>query len=217
VQDDPGTPGASAQREYERRKAKAKSLVSTTLDAVLTATTDEPQSTQAWARGAYGERKLAEVLAGVPNGKLLHDRRIPGTQANFDHLVVAPAGVFVVDSKLRKGLIDIRSKRGFPSQDLRLFIGSRDRSSMVEKMAWQVRVVRRALETADFKPIPLLVPVICFVDGSWPVLYPPPQQYLGVWLEDGRSIVRFVGGAPLLDAGSIAQIHHVLALAFPAK
>jgi hypothetical protein len=192
-------------------------MVRNTLDAVLMASTNEPQSTEAWARGAYGERKLAEVLVGVPNAKLLHDRRIPGTRANFDHIVVAPAAVFVVDSKLRKGLIHVRSKRGFPSEDLRLFVGSYDRSTMVEKLVWQLDLVRLALMSADFDVIPLIVPVICFVDGKWQQPFRPPQQYAGVWLEDSNSIVRFVGGAPRLNAGTIAQIHHVLAVAFPAK
>jgi hypothetical protein len=122
-----------------------------------------------------------------------------------------------VDSKVRKGLIHIRSKRGFPSHDLRLFIGSRDRSRMAEKSIWQVGVVRQALEAAGVTPVPLTVPVICFVDGSWPVLLPPPQQYGGVWLEDSRSIMRFVAGHPVLDAESVTRVHHALALAFPAR
>ena len=30
---------------------------------------------------------------------ILHDRRVPGSPANIDHLVIGPTGVFVVDAK----------------------------------------------------------------------------------------------------------------------
>jgi hypothetical protein len=219
--DDPGIPGASAQAEADRRKAKreinAKRTLGNILGGVLLATKGEPQTTLAWEIGAYGERKLAEILAGVPNAKLLHDRRIPGTRANLDHLLVAPAGVFVVDCKLHRGRIHLRNKGGFFSNDLRLYVGSRDRSAMAEKTIWQVEVVQQALEEAGFKPAPLIVPVICFVDGSWQINFPPPQQFEGVWLEDGRSITRFVAGRPVLDADTIARVHHALAMRFPAR
>jgi hypothetical protein len=61
--------------------------------------TSEPQSTRAWAIGAWGEEKLAEVLAGLDGLQVLHDRRVPGTRGNIDHIVIAPAGVFVVDPR----------------------------------------------------------------------------------------------------------------------
>ena len=34
-----------------------------------------------------------------PTVRVLHDRRIPGTRANIEHLVVCPTGVLVVDAK----------------------------------------------------------------------------------------------------------------------
>jgi len=30
---------------------------------------------------------------------ILHDRRIPGSRANIDHIVVAPSGVWIIDAK----------------------------------------------------------------------------------------------------------------------
>ena len=64
----------------------------------MLALTDDPQSTRAWARGARGEEELAAAVAEVPGVRVLHDRRVPGTRGNLDHLVLAPAGVFVVDA-----------------------------------------------------------------------------------------------------------------------
>lgn len=41
---------------------------------------------------------------------MLHDRRVPDTRGNIDHIIVAPAGVFVVDAKNHKGKIGIRDR-----------------------------------------------------------------------------------------------------------
>ena len=59
------------------------------------------QSTQSWATGAEGEVATAALLDPlVPLGAVvLHDRRIPGSRANVDHIVVSPGGVFMVESK----------------------------------------------------------------------------------------------------------------------
>ena len=63
------------------------------LGAAILAVTDEPQSTQAWAKGARGEEKLAKALEGIEAVWTLHDRRMPGTRGNIDHIVKGPAGV----------------------------------------------------------------------------------------------------------------------------
>ena len=57
--------------------------------------------TQAWRRGATGERRTARLLAPLERHgwAVLHDLAIPGTQANIDHVVIGPGGVIVVDSK----------------------------------------------------------------------------------------------------------------------
>ena len=67
--------------------------------------TDHSQSTRASRRGAPGEERLVgrlNELAG-PLLRVLHDRRIPRSSANIDHLVVTPNGVYVVDAKRYRG------------------------------------------------------------------------------------------------------------------
>jgi Nuclease-related domain len=56
---------------------------------------------QRWLRGAAGEQATAALLARLPARRwvVLHDRAIPGSRANIDHLVVGPTGVWVIDSK----------------------------------------------------------------------------------------------------------------------
>src|SRR5260370_8573716 len=107
--------------------------------------TDEPQSTRAWAPGASGEAKLAETLAAMPNLRVLNDRRVPGTRGNIDHLVIAPAGVFVVDAKNYRGMIEVRDVGGLFKIDKRLFVGRRDCSKLADNMGCQVESVLQAL------------------------------------------------------------------------
>jgi Nuclease-related domain len=38
---------------------------------------------------------------------VLHDLAVPGSRANFDHLVIGPGGVFVIDSKQYRGRLQL--------------------------------------------------------------------------------------------------------------
>ena len=127
---DCGTAGASAQREHDRRAAKREAATrerfGRRLGGVILALTYEPQSTRAWAKGARGEQELAAALDGLPDVVVLNDRRVPGTLGNIDHLVIAPAGLFVVDAKRYDGHLRIRDRGGLFRTDERLYVGGRD-------------------------------------------------------------------------------------------
>ncbi|HEY3544587.1 MAG TPA: nuclease-related domain-containing protein, partial [Propionicimonas sp.] len=147
---DEGIAGQSAHREYERRAAKRDVAITerwgTGLAAkVVRAVSAEPQTTRAWAIGAAGEEKLAAELAKVPGLVVLNDRRVPGTRGNIDHIVIAPAGVFVVDAKNHQGTVEIRNRGSFLRPDYRLTVGRRDCSSMADGMGWQVDAVLAGL------------------------------------------------------------------------
>lgn len=58
---DPGNPGASARREFERRQARREERIRDAhpkLGGLLHALTDDPQSTRAWDTGALGEERI---------------------------------------------------------------------------------------------------------------------------------------------------------------
>ena len=63
----------------------------------------------AWRRGAAGERRTARLLDPLARHgwAVLHDLAIPGSQANLDHLVIGPSGVFVIDSKQYRGRLQL--------------------------------------------------------------------------------------------------------------
>ena len=147
---------------------------------------------------------------------LLHDRRVPHTKGNIDHILVSPAGIFVVDAKLYQGLIQIRDVGGLFKTDKRLYVGRRDCSELATNMGWQVEAVQRAVTAAGIEPSPPVTPVLCFVDGEWPLLW-PPTEFHGVKLEGKRSIKKLITATQLIDAPTIGRIHHALAIAFPPK
>ncbi len=218
--DDPGVAGSSAQHEYERRhmarEERVRRRLGNTFGNVVLAISDDPQSTRAWARGATGEQKLAEALQDVPDVMVLNDRRVPNTRGNIDHLVVSSAGVFVVDAKMYHGLIQIRDLGGLFKTDKRLYVGQRDCSDLATNMAWQVEAVEHAITAAAIAPSPPVTPVLCFVDGEWPLLW-PPVEFRGVRLEGKRSIKKLITAAQILDPPAIGRVHHLLANAFPPK
>jgi hypothetical protein len=215
---DTGTAGASAQREHDRRaanrEARVKERFGRRFGGVLLAIVDEPQSTRAWAKGAHGERKLAESLARLPHVVALHDRSVPGTRGNIDHLVIAPAGLFVVDAKHYEGRLRIRDRSGLFRTDNRLYVGGRDCSHLAENMGWQVKAVETLLASVEVA-MPV-TPVLCFIDVDWPLLF-APSSFRGVRLEDPKTLRKLITATPALDASAIDKLARILAAGFPGK
>ena len=109
---DLGTAGASARREYERRRGKREAATRERhphIGNLLLRLQSPPAGEVAWNTGAGGEEALGAHLAKrCPDVIVLHDRRIPRSRANIDHLAVAPSGVYVIDAKRYKGKIEVR-------------------------------------------------------------------------------------------------------------
>jgi hypothetical protein len=59
------------------------------------------EQARSWQRGAQGERRTARLLDRLTRDGyvVFHDLAAPDSDANVDHLVVGPSGVFVIDSK----------------------------------------------------------------------------------------------------------------------
>ena len=168
---DPGTPGASARREYERRSAQREARIREKhpkLGGLILAVTDEPQSTKAWDTGAIGEERLGQKLNELASDtlRILHDRRIPGTRANIDHIAVTPTGVHVIDPKRYAGRPTMKIEGGvLRPRTEKLLVGGRDRTKLVDGVIKQVDLVRTILGVE----IPV-TGVLCFIDADWPLI-----------------------------------------------
>ena len=214
-----GIGGGSARREHDRlmakRDAAARDKWGNKIGRVVLAWTEAPGSTKAWASGARGEERLAAALDGVDGIRALHDRRVPGTRGNIDHLVVGPSGVFVVDAKNHKGTVRIRDRGGLFRTDQRLYVGSRDWSDLAD-VDWQVQAVVRVVERLGLEPQPAITPALCFVEADWPLIR-PPGSFRSVRLESLKSLLRLVTSPGQHDVPTIDRVAFALAREFPPK
>lgn len=169
-----GTAGASARAEGERRRARWQEGVRARhprIGGLLLALREEPTHVRNWTRGAEGEERVAAALARAcgPRVTFLHDRRIPGSRANIDHIAVGPSGVTVIDPKRYAGPVRLRKSGGLLSpRREHLFVGGRDQTRLVDGMRRQIAVVEDAL--SDCRESMPVRGLLCFVDGELPLL-----------------------------------------------
>jgi hypothetical protein len=174
---DTGQPGASARAEYERRQRADNAQRSLTfgryLSPVVKLVTGEPQSTRAWDQGGRGEEWVGRQLdkAVGLDGVVLHDRSIPGSSGNIDHIAIVPSGVWIIDTKNYTGRVEERDLgRWFVSRPA-LFVNGRDRSSLVGGVLRQVDRVEPTVRAVD-ADVPMFA-VLCFAAAEWGYLGRP--------------------------------------------
>jgi Nuclease-related domain len=215
---DAGVAGGSTMREYTRRHGNREERIRARwgrLAGLVLTFSEDPLSTRVWERGSVGESKLAAALGKIDREDVifLHDRAVPRTRGNIDHIVVAPSGVYVVDAKRYRGRVEVRDRSGlFSRADPRLFVGGRDQSKLAYAMGWQVTAVRAALREREDVPV---TPVLCFIDAEWPLLG-GPYQFAGVRIEAERSVRKLVTKPGPLPTEEVVEVAIVLSQAFPA-
>lgn len=215
----PGTAGASARREHDRRAAKREARIRAAhprLGGFILAVSAEPQSTTAWARGALGEERLGRRLDQLRDRGvlMLHDRRVPGGRANLDHIAVSAAGVFVIDAKRYQGRPRLRVEGGLlrPRTET-LIVGRRDCTKLVTGVRKQVALVHAALDRLEIPATPV-VGMLCFIDADWPLIG-GSFRIDGIHVLWPKLAVERICADELLDADTLQAIHHHLASAFP--
>ena len=207
--------GASAQKLYEQKHRRREQKIEENwgrLSGVVKFLADDPQSTKAWAKGSEGERRLAAHLVRVVGDRavLLHDRRIPRSSANIDHIAIAASGIWIIDAKLYKGKVEQRDVGGWTKKDLRLYVNGRDKSKLVAGMARQVNAVLEAIGDAD-------VPVntaLCFVESDWG-LFGKPFLQGGVWVTWAKKLCEMIAAPGPLAPDRVIAIGDLLASKLP--
>ena len=145
---------------------------------------------------------------------MLSDRKVPRTRGNLDSLVIAPAGVFVVDAKNYHGRLQIRDKGGLFRTDEHLYVGGRDCSRLADNMGWQVQAVQTLLDGVGGTLA--VTPVLCFIDVDWPLLF-APDSFRGVLLKNPKSLRKLITATQTLDPVEIDRLARLLAKGLPAK
>ena len=216
-----GTPGASARAEAARRRVRQAERLERevqerpVLGRLKHVLAPEADAGRSWEVGAAGEERLGTsfdclVGAGV---LMLHDRRIPKSTANIDHMAVTPSGVWVIDAKRYQGRLAKVDKGGWFRTDLRLMVGGRDRSKLLAGVHKQVARVEQALAPAVADGLRIRG-ALCFIDTElgW---FQKPFELNGVLVTWGKPLrQRLVAPGPIEEAQR-REIHRALASAFP--
>lgn len=165
-----GVAGSSARREHERRKARDDERLRQKwgkLGGIAVALSEEKQSTKAWATGAVGEERLGARLDSLVSESIavLHDRRIPGSKANIDHIAVTAAGIWVIDAKRYKGRPELKIEGGVLRARVEtVLVGRRDCTKLVDGVLKQKDLVREVMGDLP------VAGALCFVEADWPLI-----------------------------------------------
>jgi hypothetical protein len=200
------------RRRNEELEDEIQSRMKDTADKFsefLTSATDddakggEESSNDAAERAAARERAVIHLLDGLDGVIALHGRPLPGTSSRLGHLVVAPSGVYVLEIRHHRGVVERR--RG------QLRVGGRDGAHLLDSMRLRRDVVRQVL---DDDTIPMVVE-LCLVDAEWPVLT-SRLDFDGIRLTWPKALVKQLGTEGPLTADDVSALALRLDASLPA-
>jgi hypothetical protein len=215
-----GRAGASGRQRYERlherRQEQMKDRFGKRLGGLVLALSDDPQATRAWRTGSAGEERLARFFEReLPDGTVaLHDRRIPRSRANIDHIVVSTNGVWVIDAKLYEGKVERRTLGPFWRPEIAVFVGGRNRTKVVHGMSPQIDAVCAALAADPLADEVAVKPAVCFVASEWG-LFARPFDVAGVLVTWPQKLAERIAAPGPLTAPAVTRIANRLALGLP--
>ena len=115
-----------------------------------------------WSKGKRGEIVVAEALKSLSNSYvLLNDLTLPDGKGNVDHLVVAPNGLFVIETKNYSGRVKCEGDQWFvngrPSKSV---------SRQAKRNAMAVRSHLGTIFAERQRKIPFVNAVVVFVEPN---------------------------------------------------
>lgn len=186
--------GGSAERKAEELVASADSAAA------------------AWAAGAAGERRVAAELSNLREAwTVLHDRLLrPGqSEANLDHVVIGPGGMFLVDAKNRAGRVT-EWQGGLFQHTLH----AGDRVSL--NLAVELKKVHGMAAYMAVESGRQVTPVLCLA-GSQEAEFGEPQMVQGVWVVPVSKLVDWLNAQPnVLDRETAGRVVTLAMTDFPS-
>ena len=214
---DLGEPGSSARAEYERRlrsdAERRRRRFGRLFALVVSALAGVRPSTARWRTGGLAEERVGRLLSEAvgDRGFVLHDRAVPRSRANLDHIAIVPSGVWVVDTKRYRG----RVRRGLPEGRLvgrrTLVVNGRDRGELVTAARRQ----RSLVESAVGRGVEVRA-VLCFAGAEWG-LAPRPFSVGGVAVTWPKALVRRLAGPGPVGPDRRHALATSIARAFPPR
>ncbi len=143
--------------------------------------------------GGEGERITAAALVELPDEYLVHhDLHIEGSDANVDHVVVGPTGVYVIDTKHWAGRATTR--KGPPPP------GRHPQRRALTNLAWETACVAGALAPTG---VPMPVPVMSMTGTG---IGDRALEINGTWVLPVEMLNDFLTAGPPRIPSSIARV-----------
>jgi hypothetical protein len=208
-------PPLTSQQEDQSTKARRANPAGGTSALAI----GQSRRSSNWVKGAAGEYLMAKELHSALSGIaiVLNDRAVPSSHANIDHIVIASSGVWIIDSKLRKGLIRVKNAGSLLSGAQKLMVGDRDESVCTEKIYSQVIPIANLLGDPR---IPIH-PALAFIDGDWGssialrAIRNRPFEMIGVMIAWPKAIIAKISENGPLSKDAVMSIAGKLDSALP--
>lgn len=208
-----GVPGASLDREHQRRRAAREKRVRERhphIGGLLLRLAGPVRTTEAFAIGARGEREVAERLQREVGDSVLflfnRKRGVGRTSGDIDIIAVAPSGVWIIDPKKYAGR-KVRANRGGSM----FIVDGRRKPELAESMRRQIDVVAAGVRGGPVPTAPVRA-AYCFLgaDLPWTSLTVDGVPALAI-----RGLVKALREPGPLDAHARTRLQADLSLRFP--
>ena len=161
-----------------------------------------------WRKGAEGEESVGRILEEMSERLgfiTIHDRLIPGSVANIDHIVVTSSKIFVVDAKKYAGKINFgKLLAPYFGGKATIKIKGRNSNHLLEGVKKQVRIVEQLLAKAGID-IPVQG-VLAFVDAKWDMGYMTRPKSINGVLLNSQGLHSIFRNVPPVDPEIVYRI-----------
>jgi hypothetical protein len=215
----PGTAGASAAAEGDRRRDKRVEDVRRKYGDHAAVVAEEMAGREmdaTWGKGSTGESRLAAYVTKEVGDAVipLHDRLIPGTRGNIDHIFIASTGIWIVDAKTYKGKVVKREVGSLLRRTNQVYVGGRNRSNLANGVNKQVAAVIAALKSDSSLTGIEVDAALCFLDSEWGLL-DFPFQVGNVWVLYSGALRKRLKKKGALSRETMERIARRLDLSLP--
>ena len=173
----------------------------------------EPQQAANWRKGAKAEVLIGSNLEDLyaEGMGVLHDRRIPGTKYNVDHLVVSGAGVFVSTPSTTRVLLNNERPPRRPSPLCAEL--PPDKTSRPHSVA---SLTGPDVLTDDrWIGVPIIPTLLFIGTDNFPRRQKHPFQFEDVYVLWGKALGKLVRQLGPLNPAEVSELERVLSLGCP--
>ncbi len=191
------------------RVGATAAVIAAILDTVYRAR--QASTVPAWRRASVAERRTEAQLRKLERSgyRTLHARAIPGSEAQIDHLVVGPTGVYAVDSEKWDKRLPVRVQMG-----KKLFHGPFDMKPRLTEASWEASQASELISKAYGREVSV-VPSLA--------IYGPPVPWKIMTIrgvdvyEGGRARKWITKRERALTNAEIDRLYDIAAQVLPAR